>query len=310
MAEISRAFSRSLRPGSIAAGGTGESISGALGFSRSLRPGSIAAPGTRRTTSGHSRFPGLSGRAPLRPDSHGHDAHPHGVFPVSQAGLHCGVSGGRVVCVEPVRFSRSLRPGSIAACRTPGDGAPHLARFPGLSGRAPLRRSVRPARFLGADLFSRSLRPGSIAASPTCTATVTGGGFPGLSGRAPLRRNVVRRSNVLFLGFPGLSGRAPLRRRGRAWPPRRARGVFPVSQAGLHCGMFFCGGIPAGQGRFSRSLRPGSIAASQRHAPPALRRTGFPGLSGRAPLRPRATDTCRGDRWPVFPVSQAGLHCG
>ncbi len=205
--------------------------------------------------------------------------------------------------------------------------------------------------------FSRSLRPGSIAAGPSSPTSGTGPSFPGLSGRAPLRRRDFPGDGDASGGrFPGLSGRAPLRLRHREIAQYIMRDVFPVSQAGLHCGESGGAGYVITCG-FSRSLRPGSIAAwgqdFRGNTLPTFSRSlrpgsiaaccgavclcvcvGFPGLSGRAPLRPRGQTSgffALGEfsrslrpgsiaascayriacgRSGVFPVSQAGLHCG
>ncbi len=254
-------FSRSLRPGSIAARNpvkrTGTGIIGFPGLS-GRAPLRLNYPGALDKSD--RRFPGLSGRAPLRRlphwDSHGECP----VFPVSQAGLHCGDLATRST-PRRNRFSRSLRPGSIAA-NIPANDLLAGTGFPGLSGRAPLRRKWYFQWCPFSAMFSRSLRPGSIAAITRIMP---------LSLRCKFSRSL-RPGSIAAYPYPGALGNRAL--------------VFPVSQAGLHCGDVHVRAELRLWQVFPVS-QAGLHCGTPWSAAPKRTNRRFPGLSGRAPLRQR-----------------------
>ena len=131
---------------------------------------------------------------------------------------------------------------------------------PGHVDRAPLRLVGRRRLRVERPGCSRSRRPGSIAASTFPP------GVPGVP------------------AVPGHVDRAPLRRVFRDAATAWSWLLFPVTSTGLHCGPPFRRTtlVPVS---CSRSRRPGSIAARNRHGP-------------------------RGSDRRLFPVTSTGLHCG
>ncbi len=180
-------FSRSLRPGSIAASRARRSRAGRCTFSRSLRPGSIAAHDLDHPQGEDPRFPGLSGRAPLRRKWYFQWCPFSAMFSRS---LRPG-SIAAITRIMPLslrcKFSRSLRPGSIAAYPYPGALGNRALVFPvsqaGLHcGDVHVRTELRLWQ-----VFPVS-QAGLHCGTPWSAAPKrTNRRFPGLSGRAPLR---------------------------------------------------------------------------------------------------------------------------